>query len=80
MAYIYAIDLQVTGDVEVWRNIVKDTSWVRVRVWLVRSSALWTFATSSIPEVGLRSVSIAGAIVDRFFCLFTGANSSNPVK
>ena len=36
--------------------------------------------TSSIPEPGLRSVLISGAIVDCFFGLFNGANSSNPVK
>ena len=73
-------DLQVTDDVAVRRNIAKDTAWVRIRVRSVRSSARWTFATSSIPEVGLRSVLIAGAIADHFFAFFTGANSSNPVN
>ena len=60
-------DLQVTDDVAVRRNIAKDTAWVRIRVRSVRSSARWTFATSSIPEVGLQSVLITEAIVDRFF-------------
>ena len=40
----------------------------------------WAFAMSLIPEAGLQSVLIPGAIVDRFFGLFTGANSSNPVN
>ena len=35
---------------------------------------------SLIPEAGLRSVSIAGAIMDCFFGLFSGANISNPVN
>ena len=73
-------DPQVTDDVAVWRDIAKDTSWVRIRIRFVRSSARWTFATSSIPGVGLQSVSIAGVIVDRFLAFSTGANSSNSVK
>ena len=32
MAYVYAIDRQVTDDVAVQQHIAKDTSWVRVRV------------------------------------------------
>ena len=32
LACIYAIDLQELEDVAVWRNIAKDTSWVRDRV------------------------------------------------
>ena len=66
--------------VAVRRNIAKDRLWIQIRVRSARSSAHWTFAASSAPEVGLRSVSIAGAIVDPFIGLFTGANSSNPVN
>ena len=37
-------------------------------------------AVSLIPEAGLRSVLIKGAILDRFLAFSTGANSSNPVN
>ena len=70
MAYIYAIDRQATDDVAVRRNISKGAPWVRIRVRSVRSSARWTFATSLIPEVGLQSVSISGAILDHFLGVF----------
>ena len=79
MTYIYVIDWQVTGDVAVWQNIAKGTSWVQIWVRSLCSSAHWAFAMSSIPKAGLRSVLITGAILDHF-CLFTGANSSNPVN
>ena len=52
MAYIYAIDRQVTDDVAVRQNIAKDMSWVRVRVKAFALKCVLGFAMSSVPEVG----------------------------
>ena len=80
MAYIYAIDRQVTDDVAVRQNITNDTSWVRVRVKAFALKCELGFRHEFGPRSGIAIRFDLRGNRGSFFAVFFGANSSNPVK
>ena len=80
MAYIYATDCQVTDDVAGSAKYRQRYVLGSRSVKGLRDSVRAGLSLRVRSEAGLQSVSIPGAIADRFLAFFTGANSSNPVN
>ena len=75
MAYIYAINRQVTDDVAVRQNIAKDTSWVRDRVKAFAIARALGFRCEFNPRSGFAvGFDPRGHRGSFFSPLFTGAN------